>query len=62
MSRSSPCCGADRVLDEALDFLEAGDDALLARRAAALLLRLGEVVEFGAQFVEVEVSHSGPLS
>ena len=31
-----------------LDFLEAGDDTFLARRAPALLLSNGEVVEFGA--------------
>ena len=52
--------GAAVFLDKALDLLESGDDALLARRASALLLRLGEVVEFGAQFVEVEVTHSDP--
>ena len=45
------------LLDKSLDFLEAGDDALLARRASALLLRLRrQVVKFSAQFVEVEVS------
>ena len=48
------------LLDKPLDFLESGDDALLARGAAALLFRLGEVVEFGAQFVEIEVTHSAP--
>jgi hypothetical protein len=47
-------------LDEALDFFESGDDALFARGALALFLRLGEVVEFGAQFVQVEVTHSVP--
>ena len=48
--------GAAVLLDEALDLLEPGDDALLARRAPALLLGCGELVEFGAQLVEVEVS------
>ena len=47
-------------LDETLNLLEARDDPLLAWRATALLFRLGEIVEFGAQFVEVEVTHSGP--
>ena len=32
--------GAAVLLDEPLDLLEPGDDALLARRPAALLLRL----------------------
>jgi hypothetical protein len=46
------------LFDKTLDFLEARDDAFLARRASALLLGLGEFVEFGAQFVEI--SHSVP--
>jgi hypothetical protein len=52
--------GAAVFLHKSLNFLEAGDDAFLKGRATALLLRLREVVEFGAQFVEVEVTHSGP--
>ena len=48
------------LIGEALDFLEPGDDAFLARRPAALLLGLRKVGEFIAQFVEVEVTHSGP--
>jgi len=48
------------LLDKALDFLESSDDALVARGAPTLLFRLGEVVEFGAQFVKIEVTHSAP--
>ena len=47
------------LLDEALDVLEPGDDALLARRAAALLLRRRELGQFVIQLVEVEITHSG---
>jgi hypothetical protein len=35
-----------------LYLLEPGDDALLAQRASAFLLRLRELVQFRAQFVE----------
>jgi hypothetical protein len=45
-------------LDKALDFFKPGDDAHFARGATALFLRLGEIVEFGAQFVQIEVTHS----
>ncbi|WP_244529514.1 hypothetical protein [Mesorhizobium qingshengii] len=48
------------LLDKSLYLVEAGDDALLLRGAPAFLLRLREVVEFGTQFVEVEVTHSAP--
>ena len=48
------------LLDEALNLLETGDDAFLAWRVGSLLLRLGEVVEFAAQVVEVEVTHNVP--
>ena len=48
------------LLGEALDFLEAGDDALLVRRASALLLGLGKLGELRSEFVEIEVTHSGP--
>ena len=48
------------LLDKALDFFEPGDDTSLAGRSAALFLGLGEVVEFGAQLVQVEVTHSAP--
>ena len=54
--------GATVLLDEALDFLESGDDALLARRASALLLRHGELGKLFGQFVEVGVTHSAPPS
>ena len=47
------------LLHEALDFLEPRDDPLLARGAPDLLRRLGEVGQFVAQLVEVEVTHSG---
>ena len=40
--------GAAVLLDKPLNLLESGDDALLARRAAALLLRLREVVQFAS--------------
>src|SRR3546814_13265783 len=52
--------GAAVFVNETLYFLEPGDDALFARSAPALLLRLGKVGEFVTQFVKVEVSHSGP--
>ena len=48
------------LLDKALDFLESRDDALLTRGAATLFLRLLEVGEFVAQFVQVKVAHSAP--
>ena len=48
------------LLHEALDFLEARDDPLLAWGAPDLLGRLGEVGELVAQLVEVEVTHSDP--
>ncbi len=48
------------LLDEPLDLLEARDDPLLARGAPDRLRRLGEVGEFVAQLVEVEVTHSDP--
>ena len=52
--------GAAMLIDETLNFLEARDDAFLARGAAALLIRLGEIREFAAQFIKIEVTHSGP--
>lgn len=45
---------------KALNLFKSSDDAFLSRGAAGLLLRLGEVVEFRTQLIEVEVSHSGP--
>ena len=39
------------LLDEALDLLEAGDDALLARRPARFLLRLGLDAKLGEKRV-----------
>ena len=53
---------ASVLIHEALDLLEARDDALLARRAPGRLLGLGEVGQRVGEFVEVDVSHSGPLS
>jgi hypothetical protein len=50
--------GAAVLFDELLYLVESGNDAFLARGAPALFLRLGEVVEFGAQLVQVEVTHS----
>ena len=52
--------GAAMLLDKSLYLVEASDDTFLACGAPALLLRLCEVVKFGTQFVEVEVTHSGP--
>ncbi|MGB4914282.1 MAG: hypothetical protein WBO95_19590 [Candidatus Dechloromonas phosphoritropha] len=46
------------LVDKAPDFLEPRDDAFFARRASALLLGLGEFVEFRTQFVKI--SHSVP--
>jgi hypothetical protein len=40
--------GATVLLDESLYLLEPGDDALLAWRASAFLLRLRKVAEFRA--------------
>jgi hypothetical protein len=50
------------LLDKPLDFLEPGDDALLARRASALGFRRGELGKFRRQFVEVGVTHTDPPS
>jgi hypothetical protein len=52
--------GTVMLLNKPLDFLKPGDDAFLAQGMPALVLRLGEVIEFGAQFVKVKVTHSGP--
>jgi hypothetical protein len=49
-------------IDEALNFLEARDDALFAWRATALLFRLRELSQLVGQFVEGGVTHSAPLS
>ena len=46
------------LFHELLDFLEPGDDALLAGRATALFLGLGELVEFVPQFIKF--AHSAP--
>ena len=48
------------LLEEPLYLLEARDDAFLAGRTAALLVRLRELVELRAQLIKVEVTHSGP--
>ena len=52
--------GAAMLIGETLNFLEARDDAFLARGASALLFGLSEIREFVAQFIKVEVTHSGP--
>jgi hypothetical protein len=44
------------LLDKPLYLVESGDNAFLARGAATLLFGFREVVEFGAQIVEVDVS------
>ena len=49
-------------LEESLDVLEARDDAFLARRPTARLFRRRELLEFRAQFVEVDLTHSDSLS
>ena len=54
--------GATVLLDEALNFLESGNDALLARRASARLLWRSEFGKLGGQFVKIGVTHSGPPS
>lgn len=46
--------------EKSLDFLEPGDDAFLARGPPPFLLGDCEVVEFGAQIVKVDVTHSDP--
>jgi hypothetical protein len=52
--------GTAVLLDESLDLLESGDDALHARRASGLLLGLGEFGKLCGQFVEVGITHSDP--
>src|ERR1700730_9093040 len=52
--------GVTVFLDKPLYLLKSGNDALLAGRASAFLLRLREVVQFRAQSVEVHVTHSDP--
>src|ERR1700734_4074136 len=47
-------------LNKPLYLLEPSYDALLAGRASAFLFRLCEVVQFLAEFVEVDVTHSDP--
>ena len=48
------------LLDKPLYPVESGNDALLTRGVPAFLFRLGEVVELGAEIVEVDVTHSAP--
>ena len=50
------------LLIETLDFLKPGDDALLARRAAARLLRRVELGKLRRQLVEVGITQSAPPS
>lgn len=48
------------LLSKALDFLEARDDALLACRAAALLLGRSELGKLRGECVKIGVTHSVP--
>ena len=48
------------LFGEALDFLEARDDALLTGRPAALLLRRCELGKLRSEFVKIGVTHSVP--
>ena len=48
------------LLDKALNFLKSGDDALLARGAAALLLRLSERRRVRRAVRPDQVTHSAP--
>ena len=54
--------GVAVLFDELLDFLKARNNALLARRAPALFLRLRKFGEFCGEFVEIRVTHSDPPS
>jgi hypothetical protein len=47
-------------LGKPLYVLETGDDTFLACTTTALLLRLGVIVQFGAQFIKVKITHSDP--
>jgi hypothetical protein len=49
---------ASVLFDKTLD-LSSNPAMMRSRGASAARLRLGEVVEFRAQFIEVEVTHSG---
>nr|CUV46818.1 conserved protein of unknown function [Ralstonia solanacearum] len=48
------------LLGEALDFLEASDDTLLAGWASILLLRWCELGQLCRQVVKIGVTHSAP--
>jgi hypothetical protein len=52
---------AAKLLDKALNVLEAGDDALFARRSPACLFRRLKFRQFRRQFVKVEVTHRSDL-
>ena len=52
--------GAAISIDKTLNLLKARDDTFLTGRATAFLLRLSKIVEFRAQFIKVEITHSGP--
>src|SRR4029077_19575607 len=52
--------GATVFLDKPMYLLTSDNDRLVAGRASAFLLRLRKVVEFLAQFVEVDFTHNDP--
>ena len=52
--------GVAMLFDKALYFLETGDDALFARRAAALLLRLRELSSSARSSSRSRSAHSAP--
>ena len=49
------------LINEALDILEAGDDTLLARRAADALSLRRELGKFSCKRIKIKVSHTAPL-
>lgn len=46
--------------DESLNFFEACDDAFVSGRTASFVLGLRKIRQFVAQFVKIDITHSGP--